>query len=185
MRRAAALLWSGSPGLGGGEVRKCLRHSSEKAVNKRKIPPRISYDDPSGRPIDGLIPMHACVSEKLIGIAATVTRAIEAPAGGTMSATHAALLASRLFEAIKAERAALEPGDVGTKALLDHAIADCRTLACAGERLPARLRAVFALLAGASGAGDRQRRQRTRRSDAPSPQLRLFRTIEGGRAAHG
>lgn len=130
--------------------------------------------------------MQACVSEKLIGIAATVTRAVEAPAVGTLSATHAALLASQLFEAIKAERAALEPSDIGTLTLLDHALDDCRTLACAGETLPARLRGVFALLTGASVAGNGPRRRRhPRRSDAPSPQLRLFRMIEGGRAAQG
>jgi hypothetical protein len=127
--------------------------------------------------------MRACVSERLIDIAAAVTSAIEAPAGGKMSATYAALLASRLFEAIKAERAAVDPADIRTRAMLDHALEDCRTLTSAGNRMPSRLRAVFALLAGEVSHPKEVRGPRARASKSPSCQLRLFRMIEGGRPA--
>jgi hypothetical protein len=127
--------------------------------------------------------MQAFVSEKLIDIAATVTSAIEAPAGGQMSATHAALLASRLFEAIKTERAALDPADLGTRALLDHALEDCKALTIAGDRMLSRLKAIFALLTSEVDHPKKDaRRPRARMSEPPPCRLRLFRMIEGGRS---
>ena len=127
--------------------------------------------------------MQAQVLQRLVGIAATVASAIEAPAGKRVSATHAALLASRLFEAIKAERAALDPADLRTRALLDHALDDCEKLACAGDRLPLRLKAVSALLAGGVVNPRRARRPRRDANAPPACRLRLFRVIEGGRSA--
>ncbi len=93
------------------------------------------------------------------------------------------MLASRLFEAIKAERAALDPADLRMRALLDHALDDCAQLARAGERLPVRLKAVSALLAGGI-AHPRRARRPSRAANAPPPRrLRLFRVIDGGRSA--
>ncbi len=127
--------------------------------------------------------MQAQVLQRLVGIAATVASAIEAPAAGRVTATHAALLASRLFEAIKAERAALDPADLRTRALLDHALDDCAQLARAGERLPVRLKAVSALLAGGIAHPRRARRPRRAANMPPPRRLRLFRVIDGGRSA--
>ncbi|MFY9623497.1 MAG: hypothetical protein WAL02_03865 [Rhodoplanes sp.] len=121
--------------------------------------------------------------EKLIDIAATVASAIEPPAGKRVSATHAALLASRLFEAIKAERAALDPADLRTRALLDHALDHCEKLTFAGERLPMRLQAVSALLAGGVANSRSARRPRGEAKAPPPPCLRLFQVIDGGQSA--
>lgn len=119
---------------------------------------------------------------KLIDIAATVASAIEPPAGKPISATHAALLASRLFEAIKAERAALDPADLRTRALLDHALDHCEKLAFAGERLPMQVQAVSTLLTGGVAKSRSARRPRSA-ATAPAPCLRLFQVIEGGQSA--
>ncbi|MGZ9081831.1 MAG: hypothetical protein ACXW3U_06765 [Rhodoplanes sp.] len=127
--------------------------------------------------------MQAQVLQRLVGIAATVASAIEAPAGKRVSATHAALLASRLFEAIKVERAALDPADLRTRALLDRALDDCGQLARAGDRLPVRLKAVSALLAGGIARPRRARRPRREANMPPPRRLRLFCVIEGGRSA--
>ena len=127
--------------------------------------------------------MQAQGLEKLIDIAATVASAIEPPAGKRVSATHAALLASRLFEAIKAERAALDPADLRTRALLDHALDHCEKLASAGERLPMRLQAVSALLAGGVANSRSARRPRGEAKAPPPPCLRLFQVIDGGQSA--
>lgn len=126
--------------------------------------------------------MQAQGLEKLIDIAATVASAIEPPAGRPISATHAALLASRLFEAIKAERAALDPADLRTRALLDHALAHCEKLASAGERLPMQVQAVSALLAD-GGVKSRSAKRPRREAKPPPPCLRLFQVIDGGLSA--
>lgn len=125
--------------------------------------------------------MQAQGLEKLIDIAATVASAIDPPAGKPMSATHAALLASRLFEAIKVERAALDPADLRTRALLDHALDHCEKLAFAGERLPTQVQAVSALLAG--GVGNSRSAKRPREAQPPPRCLRLFQVIDGGQSA--
>jgi hypothetical protein len=126
--------------------------------------------------------MQAQGLEKLIDIAATVASAIDPPAGKPMSATHAALLASRLFEAIKAERAALDTADLRTRALLDHALDRCEKLAFAGEGLPMQVQAVSALLTG--GVVNSRSAKRPRREAKPAPPcLRLFQVIDGGRSA--
>ena len=127
--------------------------------------------------------MQAQGLEKLIDIAATVASAIEPPAGKRVSATHAALLASQLFEAIKAERAALDPADLRTRTLLDHALDHCEKLAFAGERLPTRLQAVSALLAGGVTNSRSARRPRGEANAPPPPSLRLFQVIDGGLSA--
>lgn len=127
--------------------------------------------------------MQAQGLEKLIGMAATVASAIEPPAGNRVSATHAALLASRLFEAIKAERAALDPADLRTRALLDHALDRCEKLAFAGDRLPMRLQAISALLAGGVVNSRSVRRPRGEANAPPPPCLRLFQVINGGLSA--
>jgi hypothetical protein len=126
--------------------------------------------------------MRAQGLEKLIDIAATVASAIKPPAGTPISATHAALLASRLFEAIKAERAALDPADLRTRALLDHALYHCEKLAFAGERLPTQVQAVSALLTGGGGQSKSARRPRSE-AKTPLPCLRLFQVIDGGQSA--
>lgn len=128
--------------------------------------------------------MQAQGLEKLIDIAATVASAIETPASGKrVSPTHVALLASLLFEAIKAERAALDPADLRTRVLLDHALEHCEKLAFAGERLPMRLQAVSALLAGGINNPRSARRPRGEAHPAPHPRLRLFQVIDGGQRA--
>lgn len=121
--------------------------------------------------------MQAQSLKKLIDIAATVASAIETPEQGRrVSATHAALLASRLFEAIKAERAALDPADLRTGALLDHALDHCEKM---------RLQAASALLAGGLVNRPTARRLRREPRPAPHPHLRLFQVIDGGRSSPG
>ncbi len=119
--------------------------------------------------------MQAQGLKKLIDIAATVASAIETrEEGRRVSATHAALLASRLFEAIKAERAALDPADLRTRALLDGALDHCEKM---------RLQAASALLAGGMVNPPRASRLRREPRPGPHPRLRLFQVIDGGHAA--
>ena len=118
--------------------------------------------------------MQAQGLKKLIDIAATVASAIEPEQGRRVSATHAALLASRLFEAIKAERAALEPADLRTRALLDRALDHCEKM---------RLQAASALLADGMVNPHRASRLHRAPRPAPHPRLRLFQVIDGGHAA--
>lgn len=125
--------------------------------------------------------MRARVSDRLIDIASTVASATAARGGQGVSPLHAALLASRLFEAIKQERAALDPGDLSTRALLDDALDGCMRLAQAGDRLPILLKSVSDSLTRAAAPPEPVKHVRRRAAAVPSPRLRLFRLIEGGR----
>jgi hypothetical protein len=125
--------------------------------------------------------MRARVSDRLIDIASTVASATAARGGQRVSPLHAALLASRLFEAIKQERAAIDPADLPTCALLDDALDSCKRLAQAGDRLPILLRAVSDSLARGDVPPKPAKRVRRAAAAAPLPRLRLFQLIEGGR----
>ncbi len=124
--------------------------------------------------------MQARLSGRLVDMASAIASSVEAQGGRGLSAVHAALLASRLFEAIKAERAALDPSDCRTRALLDDLLGDCERLAQAGDRLTVRLNSLSRAMA--NGLSD-PRHRRLRQGAQPAPptqQLRLFQVIEGG-----